>query len=213
MRIWCISDTHSQHEKLTVPDVDMVICAGDEANPSHPVENLIEAHRFLQWWSKISVPKIFVPGNHSTAVQHGLIDYPGMAIDETVEYGGLKIYCSPYTPAWGNSWAFMIKRNRMQSVWDLIPEDTDILVTHGPPKGVLDITRDRDSGHFIRVGCGALRKRVEAIKPKLHIFGHIHDEKDVSNHGVYERHGIKYVNCSVCDIKGVWKHEGIIVDV
>lgn len=213
MKIWCISDTHGQHEKLSVPDVDLVICAGDEANPSHPIANLVDAWGFFHWWSAISIPKIFTPGNHSTAVSHGLITYPGMTIDETVEAGGHRIYCSPYTPAWGNSWAFMMKRSRIGLAWDAIPESTDILVTHGPPKGVLDITRDRDNGHLIQVGCAALRKRVEAIRPKLHIFGHIHDEKGVSNHGIYERGGIKYVNCSVCDIKGAWKHEGIIVDI
>jgi hypothetical protein len=196
-----------------VPDVDCVIHAGDEANPANPLLNYIHARDFLEWWSAIDLPKYFCPGNHSTAVSHGAIVYPGMVINESVDIGGLNAYFSPYTPAWGDSWAFMVRRNRIGVAWDMIPDNTDILVTHGPPKGVLDITRDRDSGHLIQVGCSALRKRVRAIKPKLHVFGHIHDERGISNYGIYERDGVRYVNCSVCDIKGNWKHEGIIVEV
>lgn len=213
MRIWCISDTHCEHERLVVPDgIDAVIHAGDESTSRDLAQNEIECRRFAEWWDGLPVrEKFFSPGNHSIAVSRGWITPSRTYIQEAVDVLGVKAYMSPYTPRWGEGWAYMMKRERIGLVWDNINLDTEILVTHGPPKGILDITRDRDTGALIQVGCNALRKRVEAIKPKLHIFGHIHDEKGVLNHGVYERNGTRYVNCSVCDIKGRFKHNGIVV--
>jgi len=84
---------------------------------------------------------------------------------------GVKVYGSPWQPEFF-SWAFNLPRNgkELQEKWDAIPEDTDILITHGPPFGYLDIP----GGQSIRTGCEILRDKVDKIKPKIHIFGHIH---------------------------------------
>ena len=215
MRIWAISDTHCQHRHLEVPkDIDAVIHAGDEANSRDVVNNYSECLDFSEWWASLPIQlKYFVPGNHSIAISNGLcLPENTLAHNETY-VGSIKAFMSPYTPAWGDGWAFMVKRNRLGAAWDYIPKDTQILVTHGPPKGVLDITRDRMHGHLIQVGCSALRKKVTEIKPKLHVFGHIHDERGVSNYGIFERNGTKFVNAAVCDIKGTFKHNGHVIEI
>jgi Icc-related predicted phosphoesterase len=98
---------------------------------------------------------------------------------------GLKIWGSPYTPQFGN-WHFMKSRAKIDRVWQSIPGDTDILVTHGPPKGILDIAEDRH--HSIEFcGCSALKKQVLKM-PNLKImcFGHIHNNTDIINAGTMQ---------------------------
>lgn len=203
-----------------MPECDLIIHAGDEASSRDPLANMIECVRFFEWYGAIQVNKTFTPGNHSIAFRDGAINEQAWPNIEILQHeggiildSGLKLFGSPYTPAWGNSWAYMIKRHKLSDVWATVPADVDILITHGPPKGVLDITRDRDTNALIQVGCAALRKRVAQIKPKVHIFGHIHDEKGVSNAGVFERDGTKFVNCSVCDNRGNLINNGVVIDV
>ena len=205
MKIWFISDTHCLHENLSIPDVDMVIHCGDESNHSQPEMNEPESKEFFIWYDKLPIKyKIFTPGNHSTAIQAGLVrreDYPtvNFLLHESIDIEGIKIFGSPYTPAYGNSWAYMKKRDRMQLVWDNLPE-CDILITHGPPKGILDLTEDRETGKPIQVGCKSLFNKVKTIKPKIHAFGHIHDENNFHNYGEYSRWGTKFINCAC------WSH-------
>jgi Icc-related predicted phosphoesterase len=197
----------------------MIIHAGDEANSRTEMENVLESWKFFDWYASLPGEKYFVPGNHSIAFERGMVPpFVRQGINILSHTGdfrddGLKLFGSPYTPAWGNSWAYMIKRHKLSDVWASLPEELDILITHGPPKGVLDITRDRDTNALIQVGCASLRKRVAQIKPKIHIFGHIHDEKGVSNAGVFERDGTKFVNCSVCDNRGNLINNGVVIDV
>ena len=94
----------------------------------------------------------------------------------------MKIYGSPQTPSFGMGWAFNKKRDKMHEHWQKIPEDVDIIVTHGPPKGILDLSHDRDN-QLERCGDEALRKRIIQIKPRLVCFGHIHNNEDIVNAG------------------------------
>ena len=100
---------------------------------------------------------------------------------------GIKIYGSPWTPFFYN-WAFNLRRGQqIASKWAAIPDDTDILITHGPPYGVLDSASDGS------VGCKDLLDRIEIVKPQYHIFGHIHE-----GYGEYTRKGTKHLNaCSL----------------
>jgi hypothetical protein len=221
MKIWFISDTHCQHEKLEVPDVDMVIHCGDEATSRDPAWNAVEAEKFFEWYRGLPIrDKVFVPGNHSVAFSRGMTSENtykegGIRVlrDHGMLCGELSVYGSPWTPSWGGCWAYMRSRPKMHDVWQTLPEYADIIVTHGPPKGILDITHDHDTGHLIQVGCRSLRKRIEQIKPKIHAFGHIHDEDGVNNYGVYHRHDTLFVNCSVCDRKGKFKNPGIVLEI
>lgn len=219
MKIWFVSDTHGRHQSLQVPEADVLVHCGDESNHGNASMNESESRQFFEWFIGTEIPtKIFVPGNHSTAVEAGLVrpgEYPGVRflIHESIEVGGLKFFGSPYTPRFYD-WAYMKSRDKLDMVWASIPEDVDVLVTHGPPKGILDITRDTESNGLVQVGCAALRRHVdERIKPMIHAFGHIHDEKGVSNYGMLTRGETRFINCACCNLRCELKHNGFVVEV
>jgi Icc-related predicted phosphoesterase len=219
MKIWFLSDTHGWHEKLCIPtDVDAVIHCGDESETKIAALNEAEARDFFDWYSALSIPtKIFVPGNHSTAIEAGLIrrgDYPHVQflIHEFWEWDGIKIFGSPYTPNFFD-WAYMKPRTELEPIWNSIPSGIDILITHGPPKGVGDLTCDMDTRESVHVGSMSLMKQVvQRIKPKIHAFGHIHDEPKFRNFGIVEVGSTKFVNCSCCDIANRLKNHGLILE-
>lgn len=219
MKIWFISDTHNEHERLQPPEVDMVIHCGDESTHGNAWLNEPEARRFLNWYAALNIPiKIFVPGNHSMAIEQGLItppEFPSIQflLHTQTEVNGLRIFGSPYTPRF-HDWAYMKKRTQLDPAWQLIPDDTDILITHGPPKGILDLTHDNETGNLVQVGCTALRRHVDTrIQPRIHAFGHLHDEKGISNYGSYTRNATQFLNCSCCDLQGSLKNNGIVLDI
>jgi len=191
MRIWHISDTHTYHNLLEVPtDIDMVIFSGDCSNPRDPYNNEPEVRAFIDWYSVLPIKhKIFVAGNHDTSIEKGLVtkeDFSKNGIhyleNTSVEIEGLKIFGSPHTPLFGN-WAFMKARHKLDRVWDsAIPDDSYIVVVHGPPKGILDLSFNRRSG-IERCGDKSLLNRVKEVNPKLCLFGHIHNCEDITNQG------------------------------
>jgi Icc-related predicted phosphoesterase len=91
----------------------------------------------------------------------------------------------------------------MKSKWDMIPEDTDILITHGPPFGHLDVVKGRTD----HLGCEVLTERLKIVKPKIHIFGHIH-----SGRHIYERDGILFINASVLNEQYKYEYKPITFD-
>lgn len=184
LRIYHIGDTHGNHDLLKVPsNIDMIIHSGDESNYLNPYKNEPETRDFLEWYGNLDIKyKVFVAGNHSTAICKNLItrkeiEEKGIIYleNEEVVIEGYKIWGSPFSPTFGN-WAFMKSRNTINRLWDNIPDDTDILITHSPPQGVLDLTYH--GVELKQVGCSALMKRVMKIKPKLHLFGHIHNTQE-----------------------------------
>lgn len=102
--------------------------------------------------------------------------------DQQANIEGFKIYGSPYTPTFGTGWAFNRDRGKIHKVWDNIPDNTDIVVTHGPPKGILDLSYNRDN-ELEYCGDLALKKRLKIIQPKLVCFGHIHNCDNITNQG------------------------------
>ena len=190
MRIVCISDTHEQHERIVVPNGDMLICAGDvTANGS-----TIALQRFGRWMQQQPhAHKILIAGNHDWCFERN-----GQSLlppdihylqDSAIVIAGLRVWGSPWQPRFYD-WAFNLDRGpRLAAKWALIPADTDILVTHGPPMGTLDLTPRGD-----RAGCEALAARLEHLRVRLHVFGHIHH-----SYGVVERGGRISVNASICD--------------
>jgi Icc-related predicted phosphoesterase len=100
---------------------------------------------------------------------------------------GLKVYGSPITPTY-HDWAFnVLPGSPIAEAWEKIPLDTDVLITHGPPKGILD-KNSRDE----LLGCPELLRKVKEIKPKLHTFGHVHE-----GYGFVDIDGIRYVNAAI----------------
>ena len=177
MKIVCISDTHGKHDLLNydLPEGDMIIHAGDVSN----VGRIDEIHQFTEWFGNLPYKyKIFIAGNHDfgfeairksnevgIAIPQGVIYLQ----DEMVEIEGVKIYGSPWQPRF-HDWAFNVDRGAaIAQKWDMIPDDVDVLITHGPPFGILD-----DTIQGQRVGCEDLYMKVTKLKPKYHIFGHIH---------------------------------------
>ena len=125
-------------------------------------------------------------------------------------------YCESslaYTPRF-HDWAYMKNRGHLDLVWQSVPDDVDIPITHGPPKGVLDITHDIESKALVQVGCTSLRRHgEERIKPKIHAFGHLHDEKGISNYGMFTRGGTQYINCSCCNLAAKLKNNGFVIEL
>lgn len=216
--IWHISDTHGHHNQLKVPEeIDIVIHSGDASNFKDPYRNESEMHSFLTWFSALPVPhKIFVAGNHDTSIEKGLIHPEDMKNSmgihylhmETIEIMGLKIWGSPYVPRYGD-WAFMKPRSEMmKKVWNHIDTDADIIVTHTPPKGILDYAdrriHDPNINATINIvedcGCLSLRKTINKINPKLHCFGHIHSTRHIQNTGTRTVPGLQTIfsNASSC---------------
>ncbi len=173
LKLVLISDTHNLHDLLEMPDGDILLFAGDMAD-SGTLDEIANFNRFLG-----TLPykhKVIVCGNHDFAFERqsaearALITNATYLQDESVTIEGVKIFGSPWTP-WFHDWAFNLHRGQpIGEKWGLIPTDTDILITHGPPMGVLDKIWTGKP-----VGCEALTERLQAIQPKLHLFGHIHE--------------------------------------
>lgn len=208
MKIWHISDTHSQHGQLQVPpDIDIVVHSGDATNIFDPLKNLIEMQEFLEWFSALPIHrKIFVPGNHDTSVEKNLIQRDiiknhgiDLLIDEEIVIEDVRFWGSPWTPRFGN-WAWMVDRGVINRKWDRIPDNTEVLITHGPPYGVLDATYNQQNNVEL-VGCSALMKRIRKLQPQISMFGHVHSTHDIRNTGMREINGLqtRFSNGSCCD--------------
>jgi len=190
MKIWHFGDSHTYHGLLDIPkNIDMIIFSGDATNPLNPVLNEIEMLNFLHWFALIDCRyKIMIAGNHDSSIEKNRVtkktieEYGIIYLEnEEVIIEGIKIWGSPYCPTFGN-WCFMKNRNKLDKIWRHIPEDTDILVTHTPPKGILDYSHDYNN-YVERCGCSALMKRILNLNIKYHLFGHIHNNKDIINAG------------------------------
>ena len=220
MKILHISDTHNQHDKLKIPpDIDMIIHSGDFSNRKDPTRNESEAVSFLDWYASLNIKhKILVAGNHDTSIEARLItpeEIKNRGIiyleNESIKIEGLLIWGSPYTPAYGN-WAFMRQIEQLTPIWESMPDDADIVITHGPPRGMLDLTHDsriQGIGDSFRLcGCESLAKRIDEVQPILHCFGHIHNsggDTFVFNAGTRLKDGSNtiYSNGS-CSTDGLW---------
>ncbi len=202
MKIQAISDTHGMHDRIKIEkDIDFLIHCGDSTNYYDLYRNEIEFNDFLNWFNKIDVKhKILIAGNHDA---WSMRNYNKERVKECGiiylehEYAnieGLKIFGSPYTPQFCN-WYHMKDRSKLDRYWQVLEPNIDILITHGPPMGILDLSRDRDN---VLEYCGdrALLNHVLRVKPKYHLFGHIHDNQDCLNQGHLIREGINFMNVS-----------------
>lgn len=208
MRILHVSDTHSLHDRLTLPEgIDVIVHSGDASNRRDPVLNERELRGFLEWFAALPVThKVFVPGNHDTSLESRLVlprEIESLGIVPLIDAGltidGVKFWGSPWVPRYGD-WAWMSKRESIGRKWERIPTDTDVLITHGPPFGTLDATYSSENDYEL-VGCRALQKWVTRHAPALHLFGHVHSTKDIRNAGTKTVGGLRTVfsNGSVCD--------------
>jgi Icc-related predicted phosphoesterase len=205
MKITTVSDVHCKWNKIVIPECDILISSGDYSflGEQHVVRD------FHKWLNKQPAKHIIsVQGNHEKGVEKNFSLSKQIAIEACpkvhfmeegqVEIEGLKIWCSAITPFFCD-WAWnRYPGEDIQKHWDRIPDGTDLIVTHGPPYGILDWFPEYDShlGEMgIRhVGCPQLLKRVLEVKPKVHIFGHIHE-----GYGTHNQDNILFVNASICN--------------
>lgn len=165
MIVHAASDLHGTRPVL--PGGDLLIFAGDIT--CYGTDS--EVMDFDEWCGSLPYEEVVViAGNHDRALEHGIIPFENAhyLCDSQVDVCGLKIWGSPYTPEYG-LWSFMEKRDTIKRHWDLIPDNTDILVTHGPPHKILDDVDGRFCGDM------HLLDAVMRVKPKAHVFGHIHE--------------------------------------
>lgn len=195
MRLVLISDTHGRHTELQLPQGDMLIHAGDFSRHGKPQE----IRAFNTWLSGLPYRyKVVISGNHdflfetSPQEARALLTAAIYLEDSGIEIEGIKIWGSPVTPRFFN-WAFNRSRGQeIQRHWAQIPENTDLLLVHGPPAGILDRTWLGQS-----VGCADLRQTVQRIRPRVVVFGHIHE-----SYGECLQDSILYLNVSSLDRYG-----------
>ena len=216
-RITFISDTHTKHNTLDnfLVGGDILIHAGDLTSRGY----ITEIENFMKWYDKIYNydTKVFIAGNHDFGFQDDNEKLRGLLTGyKTIDYlqddwlmvgedydTMIKIWGTPWQPEFHN-WAFNLPRGeKLKEKWDMIPIDTDILITHGPPFGKLDYVRYPNEN----VGCEELMKRVEEIKPKIHVFGHIHE-----GYGYVFDGNTHYINAAVLNGRYEFRNRPLTID-
>ena len=223
MRIVLISDTHGQHKKMRhpLPEGDMLIHSGDCTN----VGSQDNVRQFVEWFQNLKGydTKIFIAGNHDWAFYRNPAWLSHIINDENLSQSDvvylqdseliiedpeisrpIKFWGSPWQPEFYN-WAFNVKRDELHKYWELIPDDTDVLITHGPPHEI------RDFAQYTKTfeGCSSLRYHVEErIKPALHVFGHLHE-----SYGVMVVKDTLFVNASTATLRYEMINKPIVVDL
>lgn len=192
-RIACLSDQHGNLPK--VPECDLLLIAGDICPVGEaPIQRLWLQHAFDTWLKSLvgRMDVVGVSGNHDWVFQHyGHRAAPNLKWtyleDSETLWKGLKIYGSPHQPIFFN-WAFNLPEPELAEKWAAIPDDTDILLLHGPPHGVGDFSPHGK----VHTGSPSLLQRIEQVQPKLAVFGHIH-----SGYGQYRVGNTLAVNASL----------------
>jgi Icc-related predicted phosphoesterase len=189
-----LGDTHELHRDVEVPDGDILIHAGDFTMFSR---SLCAIEDFNDWLGELPHRvKICVPGNHEFFLaadpsRRSLLTNATVLINERFEIEGLGFWGSPVTP-FANVAFGMSSAGERRRLYAEIPEDTDILVTHGPPYRLLD---SPESG--VHAGCRELFDAVMRVKPRLHVFGHVHKA-----YGIFQTHDTTFVNAALLGPNG-----------
>jgi Icc-related predicted phosphoesterase len=206
LKIVCLSDSHCRLRKISVPDGDLLLHAGDLTFKGDHQEIHQELRELGRIAKNFKYGCVFVAGNHDWLAERDPGLMRQMAIDEgliyldhsSIQIEGLNIFGSAYTPEFCN-WAFNVPRGQsLAKKWARIPDDTNILITHGPAMGILDVVERFDpkvcNYYLEHVGCADLNSRIQDLKElQLHIFGHLH-----LGYGQQKIGNTMFVNASVC---------------
>lgn len=187
MVVTAISDTHTKHKYIDTrafSKTDIIVHAGDFTG-NGSVDQTI---KFLQWYEALQVPyKVLIAGNHdkytttknfaATLKKHA----PSVTYlcNSSAVVNGIKFWGSPYSNQFG-SWSWMAEEDELSEIWDTIPLDTQIVVTHGPAYKYNDkVNNDWHSNPF--VGSQALVEQLQVLPAlKAHICGHIHESSGIT---------------------------------
>jgi Icc-related predicted phosphoesterase len=207
MRICAVSDLHGHLPDI--PPCDVLLIGGDICphfgRPVGGMQDVIGQGNWLtslfrNWLDSVPAKHVVATwGNHDWIAVRAKQLVPDlrwhMLVDESVTLDGVKFYGTPHQPVFYN-WAFNQEEDMLERAWRLIPDDTDVIVFHGPPQGYGDLVPD-DIGSpngGEHTGSPSQLKRIEAIKPKLAVFGHIH-----SGRGQWNYNGSILANVSIVD--------------
>lgn len=227
MKIACLADQHGYLPE-DIPEADVLVIAGDicpATDHSHEFQLDWLQNKFVPWaddLSKVIEDIVVIAGNHDWAFEvlgrvgeflqrdvDGLTYLQGFGLeleDHDDESKSVKIYGTPYTPAFCN-WAFNSSREALRRHTAAIPDDADVVITHGPPQDILDLPGPPHEPQHC--GCAYLAQRIQEIKPQAHIFGHIHGAR-----GIKEINGTQYVNASYVDESyAPWKDPIQVIEV
>jgi len=200
MDITFISDTHGLHRKVKIEPCDILVHSGDFMGGN----SLWEFEDFLRWLKdQPAKDKVLIAGNHDRCLEEtngfcrqriqDIVPSATYLEDSGATINGLKFWGSPVTPRFYN-WAFNRDRGpEINRHWDMIPSGIDIIVTHGPPFGILDLANDWANDHL---GCEDLFHAVDRVEPKIHCFGHIHGSGGKS---IVANNGTLFINAAIVD--------------
>jgi len=190
MKIVIISDTHGHHEKLGTLSGDVLIHCGDFENLFAQTNAAID--QMDAWFGQQDFDQILcIGGNHDRLLEDRVtkVAQPfANAVylqDSGFVHKGVKFYGVPWVPQLIQH-AFYADDAALHAAWAGIPADTDVLITHTPPAGILDV-----SSRGLTLGCAHLARRVRQVKPALHCFGHVH-----ASAGHLVKRGVTFVNAS-----------------
>jgi len=207
MKLVIISDTHGHHNKINLPKGDVLIHCGDFSYQGTKQE----IDNFTDWFISTKFKyKILVAGNHDFFLARHKNYFDDVherdliyLFNNSVVIEGIKFWGSPYTPNYKNLAFNKHRGSSIKEIWDKIPMNTDIVITHGPPVGILDKTV---SG--LSVGCEDLRNRITEVSPLLHIFGHIHE-----SFGIRHNDQTVFINSSLTNKKKELVNEPIAIEI
>ena len=211
MRIVAVADTHLFTDDLALPPGDLLVHCGDLCRQGDLAE-LAEAAAWLL--AQPHPHKIVIAGNHDwafvtdPAAARALL--PGVTYlqDAAATINGLRVYGSPWQPRFFD-WAFNLDRGApLKAKWDLIPADTDVLITHGPPQGIGDLCYDG-----AKVGCEELLAALGRVRPRVHVFGHIHEAYGTTELRHPDGRVTICVNASTCDLRYRAVNPPVVIDI
>jgi Icc-related predicted phosphoesterase len=195
MKFSCISDTHGIPDKLKIESSDFIIHSGDILKKY----KLEQVEEFVHWYSNLPAKyKILVAGNHDRFMTREKQTFLDMIKDKIIylensgiELEGIKFWGSPSVKWCGpyKHFTFM-DETEAQEIFSQIPPDTDILISHGPPYGILDSDSELDGTYHH--GSKALLERILQIKPRYHVFGHVH-----RNYGQFQNEHTIFINSCI----------------
>ncbi|MDB2687266.1 metallophosphatase domain-containing protein [Mariniblastus sp.] len=208
MRIVITSDTHGKHDALAELSGDVLIHCGDFCDGFHP--NPVDIQRIDDWFGRQSFRHVLcVGGNHDfvaqdrTQVESVLFQNATYLQDSSVTIDGIRFYGAPWVPTL-QRWAYYLSDDELREKWELIPDDTDVLITHTPPWYILDSPRDAS----VHCGCSHLAARIATLNLRLHCFGHNH-----SSYGRVVREGVTYLNASAVDSDFEIANPPFVIDI
>lgn len=223
LRVAAVSDLHGILP--TIPECDLLLIAGDICpawDHSLRIQRVWLDTTFRRWLKSVPVKQqiVGVAGNHDMIYQQwpeGVPEeLPWVYLQDAVtEVAGLKIFGAPWQLPFGLGWAFNLPENTLARKYELIPDDTDVIVTHGPPFGYgdavprrLNNSNETEWPEPNHQGSIALTKRIEEIKPKLVVTGHIHE-----SHGQWQFGNTKIVNAAILDGQYHHVHQPTVIDL